>query len=133
MGRVTITSDKLSDAIERELTIYHEDVNEKLRDVTRRNMADLVRKTRATAPVGRRGAFRKAIAGDFRGLARGTRKVSATWYVKKPHYRLTHLLVRSHDTPSGTPTTPNPFLQNALEEVLPNYEEEIKEVLKNGK
>lgn len=133
MGRVTITSDNLAEAIERELTIYHEGVNEKLREVTRRNMADLVRKTRATAPEGKRGLFRKAIAGDFRGLARGNRKVSAVWYVRKPHYRLTHLLVQSHPTPHGKPTKANPFLQNALDEVLPNYENEIKEVLQNGK
>ena len=133
MGRVTITSDKLADAIEQELTIYHEDVNEKLREVTRRNMADLVRKTRATAPEGKRGEFRKAIAGDFRGLARGSRKVSATWYVKKPHHRLTHLIVKGHATKNGDRTKANPFLQNALDEVLPNYENEIKEALQNGK
>jgi hypothetical protein len=133
MGRVTITSDNLADAIERELTVYHEEVNEKLREVTRKSMTDLVRKTRATAPEGKRGLFRKAIAGDFRGLKRGNRKVSATWYVRKPHHRLTHLLVKSHPTPNGGSTKANPFLQNALDEVLPNYENEIKEALKNGK
>lgn len=133
MGRITITSDKLADAIEQELTIYHEDVNEKLREVTRQSMADLVRKTRATAPEGKRGQFRKAIAGDFRGLKRGNRKVSATWYVKKPHYRLTHLIVKGHATKNGKRTKANPFLSNALDEVLPEYEREIKEVLTNGK
>lgn len=133
MGRVTITSDNLADAIEKELTIYHEDVNEKLRDVTRRSMTDLVRKTRATAPKGKRGVFRKAIAGDFRGLKSGSRHVSATWYVRKPHYRLTHLLVKSHATPHGRPTRADPFLQNALDEVLPEYEKQVKEALNNGK
>jgi hypothetical protein len=133
MGRITITSDKLADAIEQELTIYHEDVNEKLREVTRKSMADLVRKTRATAPTGKRGLFRKAIAGDFRGLKRGSRKVSATWYVKKPHYRLTHLIVKGHATKNGDRTKADPFLSNALDEVLPEYENEIKEVLANGK
>lgn len=133
MGRLTITSDKLADAIEQELTVYHEDVNEKLREVTRKSMADLVRKTRATAPEGKRGLFRKAIAGDFRGLKRGSRHVSAMWYVRKPHYRLTHLLVKSHPTKNGGSTKANPFLENALGEVLPEYEREIKEVLKNGK
>ena len=133
MGRITITSDNLADAIDRELTMYHEEVNEKLRKVTRKSMANLVRKTRATAPEGKRGEFRKAIAGDFRGLKRGSRKVSALWYVKKPHYRLTHLIVKGHLTKNGDRTKANPFLQNALDEVLPEYENEIKEVLKNGK
>lgn len=135
MGRVTITSDNLADAIERELTMYHEDVNEKLREVTRKSMTDLVRKTRETAPLGKRrgGNFAASIAGDFRGLKRGNRKVSATWYVKAPNYRLTHLIVKGHLTKNGDRTKANPFLSNALDEVLPEYENEIKEVLKNGK
>lgn len=135
MGRVTITSDKLADAIERELTIYHEDVNEKLREVTRKSMTKLVRKTRETAPLGERrgGNFAASIAGDFRGLKRGSRRVSATWYVKAPNYRLTHLIVKGHATKNGKRTKANPFLANALDEVLPEYENEIKEVLKNGK
>lgn len=135
MGRVTITSDKLADAIERELTIYHEDVNEKLREVTRKSMTKLVRKTRETAPLGERrgGNFAASIAGDFRGLKRGSRRVSATWYVKAPNYRLTHLIVKGHATKNGKRTKANPFLANALDEVLPEYENEIKEVLTNGK
>lgn len=135
MGRVTITSDKLGDAIERELTIYHEDINEKLREVTRKSMSKLVRKTRETAPLGERrgGNFAASIAGDFRGLKRGSRHVSATWYVKKPNHRLTHLIVKGHATKNGKRTKANPFLANALDEVLPEYENEIKEVLKNGK
>lgn len=133
MGRITITSDKLADAVAKELTIYHEEVNEKLREVTRQSMADLVRKTRATAPSGKRGAFRKAIAGDFRGLKKGGRKVSATWYVKAPHYRLTHLIVHGHATKNGGRTKSNPFLQNALDQVLPEYEKGIEEALKSDK
>lgn len=133
MGRVTITSDKLADAIERELNIYHEDVNEKLREATRESMTDLVRKTRATAPEGKRGAFRKAISGDFRGLKKGSRSVSATWYVKAPHYRLTHLLVHGHATKNGGRTKADPFLKNALDEVLPEYEKKIEEALTSDK
>lgn len=128
MGRVTITADKLAGAIKEELTIYHEEVNEKLRSVTRESMADLVHKTRATAPVDQ-GDFKKAIAGDFRGLARGLRSVSATWYVKAPHYRRTHLLVNGHATVNGGRTKPNPFLENALAEVLPEYEQKVKEAI----
>lgn len=130
MGKLTITADKLAKAVGQQLTIYHEDVLENLREVTRESMADLVRKTKATAPVGRRGSYRKNIAGDFRGLKRGSRKVSATWYVKAPDYRLTHLLVRPHLTKNGGMSTPNPFLENAVDAVLPAYEEAVKEALK---
>lgn len=135
MSKITITSDKLADAIERELTIYHEDILEKLRVVTRKSMTKLVRKTAETAPLGKRlgGNFAASISGDFRGLKRGNRHVSAMWYVKAPNHRLTHLIVKGHATKDGNRTDANPFLSNALDEVLPEYENEIKEVLTNGK
>lgn len=131
MSRVSITPDKLAGAIKEELTIYHEDVNEGLRGVTRKHMADLVRKTRATAP-NRTGDYRKHIAGDFRGLKRGRRKISALWYVKAPFYRLTHLLVKGHATKDGGRTKADPFLENALAEELPAFEADVKEVIQNS-
>lgn len=130
MGRVSITPDRLSEAIEQELSIYHENVEDKLREVTRQHMTDLVKKTRATAPVGKRGTFRKNIAGDFRGLKKG-RTIKATWYVKAPDYRLTHLLVHGHAKKNGGRTRANPFLHNALNEVLPAYERAVEEAVKN--
>lgn len=132
MSKITITADKLAEAISQELTVYHEDVLEGLRGVTRESVADLVSRTRATAPR-KTGRFRKQIAGDFKGLARGGRKVSATWYVKAPDYRRTHLLVHGHATRNGGRTKGDPFLQNALDEVLPEYERKVAEVLANGK
>lgn len=129
MGKVTITADKLAQAIEEELTTYHEETLEKLREATRQSMADLVRRTRTTAPKST-GAFRRHIAGDFRGLARGLHTVRATWYVKAPHYRLTHLLVHGHAKKNGGRVDGDPFLANALAEVLPAYEEAVKEAVK---
>ena len=129
MGKISITPGNLADAINQELTIYHQDVMNEIRDVTRKSMTDLVRKTRATAPVDK-GDFRKAIAGDFRGLAKGLHTAKATWYVKAPHHRLTHLLVHGHEKVNGGRVKGNPFLENALNEVLPAYEEAIKEAVK---
>ena len=92
-------------------------------------MTELVRKTRVTAPF-RTGDFRRSITGDFRGLAKGLNTVSATWYVKAPHYRLTHLIVHGHDKGDGSRVPGDPFLENALNQVLPAYEEAIKEAVK---
>ena len=132
MSKLTITPDKLGAALSKELTVYHEDVLEGLRGATRESLEDLVKRTRATAPK-KTGRFRKQIAGDFRGLARGGRKVQATWYVKAPDYRRTHLLVHGHATRNGGRTTGDPFLKKALDAVLPEYERKVEEVLKNGK
>ena len=129
MAKITLTADKLAKAIEQELTTFHEDTLDKLRWATRESMADLVRKTRATAPK-RTGTFRKSISGDFRGLAKGLHTVSATWYVKAPHYRLTHLLVHGHAKQDGGRVDGDPFLENALAEVLPAYEKKVKEAIK---
>ena len=119
------------EAFEQELTTYHENILDGLREVTRKSTEDLVNKTRATAPK-RTGTFRRYISGDFRGLARGLHTVRVTWYVKAPHYRLTHLLVHGHAKKDGGRVRGDPFLQNALDEVLPEYERAVEEVLKNG-
>ena len=129
MGKISLKPDKLAKALGQELTTYHEEVLDKIRDATRDSMEKLVHQTRATAPQ-RTGDYRKHIAGDFRGLARGLHTVSARWYVKAPHYRLTHLLVHGHETPNGGRTVPDPFLANALAEVLPEYEQAVKEAVK---
>jgi hypothetical protein len=141
--RRRVHTGELGAALEQELTIYGEDINEGLREVTEESMKKLVKKTRATAPIGRRnGQFRKKITADYRELRRnGSRSkgqfrgqtVRATWYVKAPDHRLTHLLVHGHEKKGGGRTRANPFLQNALDEVLPEYEKNVEEVLKHGK
>jgi len=113
------------------LTLYHQDVNEAIDAASSKAVKDLVKKTKATAPKGARGSFRKNIAGKL--LRKNRNGSTYVWYVKAPDHRLTHLLVRSHATRDGGRTRADPFLQNALDQVLPQYEEDIKEALTNGK
>ena len=128
----------LNEQLAEVLTIYSARVNDKLREVTTETMKKLVKETRATAPVGRRhGQYKKNITADYSGTrksARGLRgqNVKAVWYVKAPDYRLTHLLVKGHATKDGDRTTPNPFLQNALDKVLPEYERAVEEAVQDG-
>lgn len=128
----------LNEQLAEVLTIYSARVNDKLREVTTETMKKLVKETRATAPVGRRhGQYKKNITADYSGTrksARGLRgqNIKAVWYVKAPDYRLTHLLVKGHATKDGDRTTPNPFLQNALDKVLPEYERAVEEAVQDG-
>lgn len=131
-------ANELNTEIERVLTIYSEGINEKLREITRESMKQLVKETKATAPRGRRkGQYKKSITANYQGLkasARGLKgqDINAIWYVKAPDYRLTHLLVYGHATKNGGRTSANPFLQNAVNKVIPEYEQKVQEALSNG-
>ena len=121
----------LGAAIEQELTTYHGNVVEKLDKLSETAVKDLVKKTKATAPVGARGSFKKNIAS--KQVIKGKRGSTYAWYVKAPDYRLTHLLVHGHATRDGGRTKADPFLQNAVDEVLPKYEKDVEEALKSDK
>ena len=128
-----------TEEMEQVLTTYNTEVIDKIKAVTRESMKELVKETKATAPRGRRnGQFRKNIAADYRNLNNrsGGRllgvNMSAVWHVKAPDYRLTHLIVHGHATRNGGRTTANPFLQNALNKVLPEYERKVQEAISNG-
>ena len=47
-------------------------------------------------------------------------------------HRLTHLLVHGHATRNGGRTKANPFLKNALDAVLPEYERAVEEAVKEA-
>lgn len=125
---------KISDldtALQEVLGLYHADVTEAIDKATEKAAKQLVKRTKATAPVGHRGSFKKNIS--CKQLRKGPNGTTYVWYVKAPDYRLTHLLVHGHETRNGGRTPANPFLSKALDEVLPEFEADVKEALKNGK
>lgn len=125
-----IKPEDLGAAIQEQLTLYHEGVTEKVAAVGRRSIKKLVKLTQETAPLGKRsgGNFAASITSKEIKAARGSKFI---WYVKAPNYRLTHLLVKGHATKNGERTKPDPFLHNALDQVLPEYEKEIEEAVKS--
>ena len=135
-----MANEDLSTQMERVLTIYSEDINNKIRELTRESMKELVKETKKTAPKGKRDAkksYRSHISGDYRGLKKSARglkgqDVHAIWYVRAPDYRLTHLLVFGHATHNGGRTKADPFLHKAREKVITEYERKVKEALENG-
>lgn len=123
-----ITPAKLDTALAQTLQQYHQDVLEDIDKAGEKAVKDLVKKTKATAPVGARRSFKKNIA--CKRLAKTLNNVTHVWYVKAPDYRLTHLLVHGHAKKGGGRTRANPFLHNALDAVLPEYEKAAKEAVK---
>ena len=124
----SIKPEQLGAAIQEELTTYSEGVAERVNAVGKTAAEKLRKLTKATAPVAS-GDFRKHIAVKEVDAGHGTKKY--IWHVKAPDHRLTHLLVHGHATKNGGRTKGDPFLKNALETVLPEYEQAVKEAVQN--
>ena len=110
---------------------YGTDVLEKVDAASLRAVERLADITRDTAPVGYRKKFRRSIA--VQEVSKSSGKFAGrtyAWYVKPPDHRLTHLLVHGHDTKDGGRTAADPFLHNAVEQVVPEYIKEVEEALK---
>ena len=112
------------------VTIYHDSVVEGIDSAGGEAIKKLVKLTKANAPEGHRRRYKKSITS--KRLEKNKRGSKYVWFVKPPDHRLTHLLVHGHATKDGGRTKSNPFLANALDQVLPEYEEKVKEVISNG-
>lgn len=112
--------------LEEILSSYHRGINDGIDFACQSAVKKLVSLTKQTAPVGERGTFRQKITS---GVVKSTRFATTyAWYVKAPDYRLTHLLVHGHATKDGGRTKGDPFLKNALDQVLPSFETEVQSV-----
>lgn len=123
----TIKAADLGKAIEQELGVYHKNVIDRVNLAGEEAAKALVKKTKATAPKDS-GAYRRAIAYKTEAnKASGDKRF--IWGAKAPHSRLTHLLVHGHAKVDGGRVKGDPFLENALNEVLPEYETKVEEAI----
>ena len=130
MANVTIES--LSDAINNELTIYSQEITETLKNEAKSHMTQLVKQTRATAPVGNRQKhYRDNIAS--KKLSENDRGASYLWYVKGSDYRLSHLLEHGHAKRDGGRVSGSHFIEKASEPILADYVSKVEEAIKGGK
>lgn len=126
------TPDRIGAAISEELTLYGREVQDKLYKAGQKAIKELERKTKDTAPFNAR-AYHAHYADHIATKSERTRTGSKhTWYVKPPAHRLTHLLVHGHEKKDGGRTRGDPFLEKALADVLPAYENAVEEAVKNG-
>lgn len=130
MANVTIES--LSDAINNELTIYSQEITETIKNEAKSHMSQLVKQTRATAPVGNRQKhYRDNIAS--KKVSENDRGASYLWYVKGSDYRLSHLLEHGHATRDGGRVSGSHFIERASEPILADYVSKVEEAIKGGK
>lgn len=121
----------LGSAIAKELTLYSKDVQDKVNKAGRKAIKELERKTKDTAPFDAQ-AYHRHYVDLIATKTEPARTGDEThiWYVKPPGHRLTHLLANGHDTKDGGRTRADPFLADALADVLPDYEKEVEEAVK---
>lgn len=121
---------QLSDALRRQLADYSESVTKGVNAAAEESAKQMVKLTKATAPKGARGKFRRAITYAEKTSPLGAKEYS--WGAKAPEHRLTHLLVHGHATCNGGRTSGNSFLSDACETVFPEFERKVEEVVRNG-
>lgn len=123
--------DQLSEAIGRELTVYSTEIVKGMKKAARKSMSDLVRETKATAPVGKRkDHYRDSIASKKEH--EDERSVTYRWYVKGSDYRLSHLLENDHAKRGGGVVKGSHFIARASEPILADYEKAVEDIIKNG-
>lgn len=123
--------DTLSEAINRELTIYSQEITEKIKIEAKESMKELVKKTKATAPVGhRKKHYRDNITS--RKVREDDRGAEYQWYVKGPDYRLSHLLENGHALKDGGRFEGTHFIANASDPILAEFELKVEEAIRNG-
>lgn len=127
----TISVDQLSEAVNQELTLYSNEVINGVKKQAKVSMDQLVKETKATAPVGRR---RKHYKDSIRSKkqSENDRSVSYLWYVEGSDYRLSHLLENGHALRKGGRYDGTHFISNALEPIIEEYISKCEEVCRNG-
>lgn len=127
----SLKSNQLSDAISKELTIYNQNIVDGIKKEAKKHMAQLVKDTKATAPVGKRKKhYRDSIRS--KKVSEDSRSIELIWYVNGPDYRLSHLLENGHALRNGGRVEGTHFIQNATDPIITHYIQTVEEVIKNG-
>lgn len=122
---------RLSEAINRELSIYSQDVTNIVKQEAKAHMSDLVKQTKKTAPVGNRHKHYKDNI-KSKKTSENDRGASYTWYVEGSDYRLSHLLENGHALRDGGRTEGTHFIQKASEPIIADYIAKVEEAIRNS-
>ena len=122
--------DKVMSDIGNDLEKYGIKIKDAVNKLTEKEVKKMVKLTKASAPQ-RYGKFASAITSKFETNEIGD--TIGTWGVRPPHHRLTHLLANGHQKRGGGRVAGNPFIENAYNEVIQEYESGLQKAIDNAK
>lgn len=126
-----VSASQLGSAIRQDLSQYSDEIGEGIRKSTRKAMRGLVKATKETAPVGRRKEHYKEKIASRTEESTKLREIQQ-WYVKRPDYRLTHLLDHGHKVWNGRDYKGTQFVTKAEEKTRKEHQLEVERIIKNG-
>lgn len=125
-----VTIDNFAEAIMEELAEYGDYVDQTVvKNAVHKTAEETAEIVAAAAPV------RKSGGGAYKGSItagvpkRSGRKYTETVYADAPHYRLTHLLERSHATRNGGRSGAFPHWENGASDLVARFIKNLKELL----
>lgn len=128
---MAIRPEQLGEAIERELTLYSKEITQNIKVKSKKAISQLVKKTKATAPVGKRYKhYRDSITS--KKLREDANGAAYLWYVKDPDYRLSHLLNNGHQLRDGGRYQGTQFITHAHDKIVEEYLQEVEDIIRNG-
>lgn len=129
MSNLVIKADQLVKCITGILNDYDDDVIDALKKESRKAARSMVRKTKSRAYGYGWKKYPGSIA--MKKLRENSRGITYVWYVKSPHYRLSHLLEKGHATVNGGRTRAFPFIAPSLDEVEQEYLKGVKSAIES--
>ena len=123
--------DRFPGIIMSQLNTYSREISDGVEQAAVVTMDEMVRRTkqRPTTKFSR-GKYARAIA--HRAGERTIMRRSQIWYVKKPHYSLTHLLNADHKSRSGGIVRGDQHVTRAAEKAKEDFELRVGEVIRNA-
>lgn len=126
-----ISVDQLNQALSDVLGEYNQNVTETIKREAKKSMDQLVRDTKATAPLGKRQKhYRDSI--KSKKVSENRESITYAWYVKGPDYRLSHLLENGHALRNGGRVEGTHFIKNASDPIIEQYIQAVEEACRNG-
>ncbi len=124
-----IDVNQLASEIASELAKYSKEVVEKVNLSSDKVGKAAVKRLKQTSPKDS-GAYGKSWAMKTEPeIAQPHKRII---HVKKPHYRLTHLLEHGHAKVNGGRVAGKPHIRPAEEEVIRDFQKEVEEAIERG-